>query len=106
MTGAALLAKHVSKEDLVFALDVVDTSLKVGSESQFRVLMLQLFDILPIEGADCCIAQLGARDEIIRSSRRVSINYPAQWVQTYRQRGYQAVDPVTRRDREDDKVRG
>src|SRR5690242_13860222 len=97
MSTAAQLAKHVSKQDLVAALDVIDSALKVGSEPQFAGLMRQVFTVLPIERADVGVADLDADNTVVRNKRVFSTNYPAQWIGVYRRRNYQRVDPVARR---------
>ncbi len=96
MSSAAQLAKYVSKRDLVSALDVIDLALQVGTEEQFSVLMRQLLNVLPIDCADVCVAQIGPDQTITRTQRRVSIRYPAAWVGVYRRRGYQKIDPIVR----------
>lgn len=97
MGSASQLARHVSKRDLVGALDIIDAALQVGTEAQFGGLMRLVFTTLPIEKADVCIAEIGSDNAIIRNNRRFSFNYPAQWVGVYRRRSYQRIDPVARR---------
>jgi DNA-binding CsgD family transcriptional regulator len=96
MSSASKLAKHISKRDLVSVLDVIDASLQVGSEAQFRGVMGLFFDVLPIEKADICIAEIGSDKGIVRNNRRIAINYPTEWVNIYRARSYYRVDPVAR----------
>ena len=97
MSTATQLARHASKRDLVAALDVIDAALQVGTEAQFSNTMRLVFDVLPIQRADICVAEIGTDNAIVRANRRVSINYPQQWVGVYRRRGYQRVDPVARK---------
>src|SRR5581483_432414 len=97
MATAAQLGKHVSKQDLVAVLDLIETAQRVASEQQFHGLMHKLLGVLPIERADVCVAELSPGNAVSRNNRRLSLNYPAEWVQVYRSRGYYRVDPVARR---------
>src|SRR5437016_467031 len=96
MSGGSELAKYASKTDLAATLDVIDAALLVGSEVQFRKVMQLVFDVLPIEKADICVARIGSDNSIIRNDRQISIDYPSQWVKVYRDRRFGLVDPVAR----------
>jgi DNA-binding CsgD family transcriptional regulator len=97
MSTAQQLAKHVSKHDLASTLDLVEAANQVGTEQQFAGLLRQLCNVLPAACADASVAEIGADSSILRTSRRVSVNYPAQWPAVYQRRNFQRVDPVVRR---------
>jgi DNA-binding CsgD family transcriptional regulator len=97
VSSALQLAKQASKRDLASTLDIIDAALQVGSEAQFRSVMRLTCELLPIQKADICVAEIGTDNAIIRNNRRININdYPTQWVTVYRQRSFNLVDPVAR----------
>lgn len=94
MQNASALTKHLSKKDLVDTMDIIDTALGVGSESQFGTLLEQTFRVLPVTGADVCVSEISESNAIIRNNRKYTVNYPNDWVQFYRSEGMYRVDPV------------
>lgn len=96
MQSASSLGKHLSKRDLVDTMDIIDTALGVGSEAQFGKLLEQTFRVLPITGADVCIAEISDDNAIIKNNRKYSVSYPNEWVRTYRAEEFYRVDPVAR----------
>jgi DNA-binding CsgD family transcriptional regulator len=92
--SASLMLKHVSKADLVGAMDLIDASLGVQTDEQFLDLLRRLFTLLPLTGADVGVAELDDANAIVRNHRRISIDYPTAWVDEYRRRGFRDIDPV------------
>ena len=94
MPSAGMLARHVSKRDMASAMDLIDSALHVGAEPGFRELMGKVCEILPITGVDVGVATISPDGRIVRNARRVCINYPDRWVETYRAKQLNQMDPI------------
>ena len=94
MSGAGPLAAHLSKLELVDVLDIVDQAVSVGTEQQFRQLMQLSARLVPIERAYVSVADLDGAGSIVRSSHHLNLDFPADWLQTYREQAYFRIDPV------------
>lgn len=96
MTSARHLTEHLTKSDLVSVLDVIDAALSVGAEEQFLKLIRLMAQLVPIEKAHVSVADLDETSAIIRSSRQINIEFPTDWLKTYREQCYFSIDPVAR----------
>ncbi|WP_020649669.1 helix-turn-helix transcriptional regulator [Solimonas variicoloris] len=96
MPTATEIARHLSKLDLVKALDVIDTARHVGSEQQMKRLMHLASELIPLEKVHICVAALDADANIVSTTRQMHINFPLEWLNQYREREYFRVDPVAR----------
>ncbi len=92
MQTATGLAKHLSKADLINALDLVDVAKSTGTEQQFRHLIHLTSKLIPLERMHVCFANLDAQPRVAGFSRHILINYPQQYLNEYLDRGYAGVD--------------
>jgi DNA-binding CsgD family transcriptional regulator len=94
MTAASDLYRYVSKRDFVRLLELIDRALATGTESQFRDLLVRTAELIPLRNAHVAVAQLDAKGAIVKTTRRIVLDFPVEWFKTYRERNYFAVDPV------------
>lgn len=88
------LAKHVSAQDLLQLLDIIEKSLHTGTEDEFRSLMKSTADLVPYQTGHVSVAQVDAKGQISNTSRRIVFDFPVEWFRTYAERKYHAKDPV------------
>ena len=95
MHTAAELVKHLSKADLVNALELVEAARGAGSEQQFRHLVHLASKLVPLERMHACIAHLDPCSETVSGfSRHILINYPLEFLNQYLAGNYLPSDPV------------
>ncbi|MGH8444649.1 MAG: autoinducer binding domain-containing protein [Solimonas sp.] len=94
MSTTAEIARHLSKTDLVKALDLIDGARHVGSEQQMKRLVHIASELIPLEKVHMCVASLDADSNIVGTSRQLHINFPLEWLGHYQEREYFRVDPV------------
>ena len=92
MQTATELARHLSKLDLVNALDLVETAGNTGTEQQFRHLVHMASKLIPLERMHVCFANLDGDSNVASFSRHILINYPVDFVNEYLENGYARVD--------------
>ncbi len=93
---AADLVKYLSKSDLVTTLDLIDLALNTGSQQQFCHLMTTVSRVVPLERSHVSVAELDAQRAIVRTSHQINVNFPVNWLQTYREQGLVQVDPAAK----------
>jgi DNA-binding CsgD family transcriptional regulator len=93
---AAELRRLLSKADLIGVLDLIDTALSVGTEEQFCELIRHTARLVPIEYAHVSVAELDGSDAIVGTTRRISVDFPEEWLTTYRDRRLMDIDPAAR----------
>ncbi len=93
---AADLARYLSKGDLVATLDLIDAALETRTQDQFQRLMQLAAQLIPIERSHVSVADLDERRVIVRTRHQINVNFPTQWLETYREQGYVDEDPVAK----------
>ena len=93
---AADLARYLSKHDLIATLDMIDAALQTRTQDQFQRLMTATGRLVPIDHSHASVADLDAQGAIERTRHHVNVNFPAAWLQTYRDLRLVGEDPVAK----------
>lgn len=88
------LEKYLSKGDFVDLLELINRSLSVGTEDQFKILMKSVSSVVPFESCHVSVAKIDPKGSVLGTTRRIVLGFPTEWFKTYYERKYHSVDPV------------
>lgn len=95
MSNATALTRHLSKTDLVHALDFIETARRTGTEQQFVRLIHQTSNLIPAEKAHVGVAVIDAESRVVDVQRHINVNFPREVIDEYMRRGYLRNDAFT-----------
>jgi DNA-binding CsgD family transcriptional regulator len=87
---------ELSKDDLVFLLEFVDTSLATKSHSELRRLLIRLSSEIPTNGVIAGLVPADINPQTVSEASFLNVSYPEEWLAEYQRRGYFFCDPVKR----------
>ncbi|HEC98037.1 MAG TPA: LuxR family transcriptional regulator [Nitrospirae bacterium] len=89
------LTRWLSKEDVLYLLELIHKSLSCTTKEELAELMKMLKCLVPFDFAVCLLGKKEV-DGIVKLYNPVNINYPVEWIEIYLARKYQEIDPVAK----------
>jgi DNA-binding CsgD family transcriptional regulator len=90
------LSSDLTKHELVTLLELIQASLKVNSEEEFKTLLSRLEELVPSTHTIICLGKIDADTHFKGFMKMVNVSYPLDWIEHYMQEGYAEVDPILR----------
>ncbi len=88
------ISQFLSKNEAVFLLELIHSSLFCEKEEDLRKIIKKLGYLVSFEFAICAAGNLDNQRKI-KSYDVININYPAEWLELYITKNYHQVDPIT-----------
>lgn len=85
----------LSKRDAILILELIHKTLSCRDEEQFSKIVMSMKELVPFDLALTGLANLDPLRKV-KSYNILNVNYPAEWLEVYIIKGYQAIDPVVR----------
>ncbi len=89
----------LSKSDFNLLLELINDSLEVKSETDFKTLLAQIHYLIPFEYAICAYSNTD-KDGNILSYYAVNLSYPKEWNDLYFSKCIYKVDPIVKKNYE------
>jgi len=92
------LYRHLSKRELEALLEIVHQSLLVEQDDELHSLLLRVKEFVPCANIVAGLGRIGPSRNFDGFLKIVNVSYPLDWIALYLEKGYEAVDPVLKRN--------
>lgn len=86
--------EHLSKKDLVLAIEIINESLYCQTEGQLELLMGRFSELLPFQASLSCVFRRKNPESVISLIRIINFNYPVDYLEKLHQRNLLLKNPV------------
>lgn len=83
----------LTKQELIYLLELVHKSILCNKEEDFRELMEELRYLIPYDFAICVLGKKGIKGDIERLEA-INISFPSEWLSLYISGKYHQIDPI------------
>jgi DNA-binding CsgD family transcriptional regulator len=88
---------RLSKLDALTLLDITVKCLQCSTESDYKQIFELLNTILPFDQSTSGLAKLDPEGMVV-SYELANINYPVEWLQTYKEKNFSGIDVIVKRN--------
>ena len=85
---------HLTKSELVKALELIERTLVIGTEKELSSLLLEIRQLVPCDYIISGLARTDDQGQFLGPLQTVNASYPADWFTLYMEGHYAAVDPI------------
>lgn len=90
------VSSDLTKHELVAVLELIQASLKVSSDDEFKALLAGVEALIPCTHTIICLAKIDAYTHFQSFLKMVNISYPLDWISLYVKEDYAEIDPILR----------
>ena len=90
------VSSHLAQHELIALLELIQASLQIGKEDEFKQLLSQVGRLIPCTNIVAGLGKIDSARQFQGLVRGINVSYPLDWIKTYLEEGYAAVDPVFR----------